>query len=173
MTERTYTTVDKTGWGDGPWNDEPDKAQWIDEATGLDCMARRGPLGNWCGYVGVPPGHPYHGRDYDDLDIDVHGGLTYGDRCEKDAPEAEGICHVPDPGRPADVWWLGFDCGHFTDFMPGLRATELRIGLPAKRFADTTYKPLGYVRAECASLAAQLAADRSARIVPTADRDDL
>ena len=27
-------------WGEGPWNNEPDHAVWVDEATGLDCMIR-------------------------------------------------------------------------------------------------------------------------------------
>jgi hypothetical protein len=157
MTERSYTTIDKSGWGDGPWHDEPDKVQWIDDATGFDCLARRGPMGNWCGYVGVPPGHPAHGRDYDDVTVDVHGGLTFADTCQNDAPEVEGICHVPEPGRPADVWWLGFDCGHFMDFMPGLYARERHLGLPALQFADELYRDLAYVRGECASLARQLA----------------
>lgn len=53
--------VDKTGWGPGPWNDEPDKRQWQDEATGLPCLIVRGPVGALCGYVGVPPDHPAYG----------------------------------------------------------------------------------------------------------------
>src|SRR5437868_4216905 len=35
--------------GPGPWWDEPDKVQWIDPATDLDCLAVRGPFGAWCG----------------------------------------------------------------------------------------------------------------------------
>lgn len=35
MTERSYTTIDKADWGEGPWQTEPDKIQWVDEATGL------------------------------------------------------------------------------------------------------------------------------------------
>jgi hypothetical protein len=33
--ERVYTTVDKSEWGAGPWNDEPDKVQFTDKETGL------------------------------------------------------------------------------------------------------------------------------------------
>ena len=36
-----YRTVDKSEWGPGPWQEEPDKAVWIDERTGLDCMIHR------------------------------------------------------------------------------------------------------------------------------------
>src|SRR4051812_13771303 len=59
-----YRTIDKTGWGDGPWQSEPDKRQWHDEATGLACLIVRGPMGALCGYVGLPPGHPWHGKEY-------------------------------------------------------------------------------------------------------------
>lgn len=57
-------TIDKTGWGDGPWQSEPDKLQWQDEATGLPCLIVRGPVGALCGYVGVPTEHPAHGLSY-------------------------------------------------------------------------------------------------------------
>jgi hypothetical protein len=57
--------VDKSEWGDGPWQSEPDKKQWQDEATGLPCMILRGPSGSWCGYVGVHPYHPAANLHYD------------------------------------------------------------------------------------------------------------
>ncbi len=43
MEKIEYRTVDKTGWGEGPWQSEPDKRQWQDEATGLPCLIVRGP----------------------------------------------------------------------------------------------------------------------------------
>lgn len=53
----------KEAWGEGPWLTEPDRMVWVDEATGLDCMILRAPVtGALCGYVGVPPGHPLHGK---------------------------------------------------------------------------------------------------------------
>lgn len=60
-----YRTDDKAGWGDGPWQSEPDKRQWQDDATGLPCLIVRGPVGALCGYVGVPEGHPAYGLSYD------------------------------------------------------------------------------------------------------------
>ena len=60
-----FRVVDKSGWNDGPWFDEPDKRQWPDAATGLPCILVRGPSGAWCGYVGMPPTHPAHGLHYD------------------------------------------------------------------------------------------------------------
>lgn len=61
----TYHTIPretKLAWGDGAWVDEPDKAQWQDETTGLPCLLVRNPGGALCGYVGVYPTHPYHGK---------------------------------------------------------------------------------------------------------------
>lgn len=59
-----YTTIDKSTWGPGPWQDEPDKIQYVDEATGLPCLIVRNgkEIGALCGYVGVLPGHPLHGK---------------------------------------------------------------------------------------------------------------
>ena len=52
---KTFKTKDKTNWPSrGPWDNEPDKAQWIDEASGYDCLIVRGGGGALCGYVGVP-----------------------------------------------------------------------------------------------------------------------
>ena len=130
----------------GPWDDELDKMQWPDESTGLACMIRRGPLGQWCGYVGVPPGHPWFKTpDYEELPVEVHGGLTYAAMCDGD--EETGICHVVDPGEP-ELFWLGFDCGHAFDVMPG--ASELSA--PWEIYRDQLY-----VMEETRKLALQIA----------------
>lgn len=137
---------------DGPWKDEPNKVQWVDEYSNLDALIVRGPMGALCGYVGVPKDHSAYGKDYDDLetefDISVHGGLTYAASCQENDPE--GICHVPEPGRPADVWWFGFDCSHFMDLTPGM----LRYGPGVGN--EGVYRDIGYVKAEVTSLAAQI-----------------
>lgn len=143
--------------GDGPWADEPDKVQWIDPETGLDCLIVRNPMGALCGYVGVPPGHPWHGADYDDVDVDVHGGLTFASSCHEDAPKDMGVCHVPAPGRPADVWWLGFDCCHSDDVAPMYVDTYIDM-LTTPGWPAPTYKDVSYVSAQCELLAEQVAA---------------
>ena len=158
MTElREYRTVNKAEWGDGPWMDEPDKRQWTDAATGLPCLiVRNTRLGQLCGYVGVPATHLAHGQNHDEVpgDIDVHGGLTFSGGCRHPDDEAHGICHVPAPGEPDDVWWLGFDCGHASDLSPGLRATLASLGCNAHWPEE--YRTVDYVAAECARLAKQL-----------------
>ena len=158
-TEYRHDDVDKTAWGDGPWVDEPDKVVWVDEATNLDCMIYRNRVGALCGYVGVGPDHPWYGKDYDTPDVDVHGGLTYADKCQETADEANGICNVPLPGREHDIWWLGFDCSHSFDLCPSYEAFDRERGRPPiadSRFVST-YKDIDYVTAQVTSLAAQVA----------------
>lgn len=163
MQEREWTTVDKSEWGEGPWQGEPDKVQF--EAHGLACLLHRGPGGHWCGYVGLPEGHPSFEVGCDDVKPlnpvpdsegewpDVHGGLTYSRFCAETDDESHGICHLPDEGEPHRVWWVGFDCAHSGDLSPKY----------AHRYADESwhrgdvYRTIGYVRNETIRLAAQLA----------------
>lgn len=152
--------LDKSGWERGPWDDEPDKAQWSDEATGLPCLIVRHRRGNLCGYVGVPNGHPWYGKDYDNCEVlgddpypDVHGGLTFAGPCQHSDDPSRFICHVPAPGEPDDVWWLGFDCAHAWDYSsmsddPAWRARWAREPVEV-------YRDFSYVQRECAKLAAQ------------------
>ena len=144
---------------------------WIDDATGLDCMIVRNHWGAWCGYVGVPPGHPAHGKNYDEApNVSVHGGLTFAGMCDETEDPAFGICHVPAPGRPGDVYWLGFDCGHAWDIQPEMAADYRERHADAIANGDLegarlwsgdfgeTYKTLDFVTAEVTQLAAQLVA---------------
>lgn len=141
--ENQNEPIDRTGWPVGPWDNEPDDIEW--RSHGLPCLIKRVPLsGHLCGYVAVPPGHPAHEADYDDVDVLVHGGLTYGRKCQG------RVCHVPEPGEPADVYWLGFDCAHAWDMRPSHPTPEWHD-------ADWTYKTVEFVTAECESLAEQLA----------------
>lgn len=160
MPEKTYLNpeMDRTGWGRGPWDGEPDKVSWTDEATNMPCIAvRANPWqGSWCGYVAVNPGHPYHGKDYEVPGADVHGGLTFAASCNDDGPIEHAVCHVPEPGQPADVWWFGFDCGHYTDIFPAYRTHFPEMWDLYER-TGAQYRPLDYVKEQCTRLAAQLA----------------
>lgn len=134
----------------GEWDNEPDKAHWIDEATGLDCLINRGNSGVLCGYVGVPESHPFFGKDYDHTDIgcDVHGGLTFADGCHESGDEGKGICHPKQGAANETVWWLGFDCAHLGDFCPKFDSLNEEF---------STYKNFAYVKREVEGLAKQLA----------------
>lgn len=136
--EMNNPAIDRCGWRPGPWDGEPDKRQWIDEATGLPCLIVRNHMGALCGYVGVSAGHPWFEKPYQAVDnhVRVHGGLTYSNHCQ------EGICHVVEDGEDDNVWWIGFDCAHAGDLWPGHGLGEI-------------YRDMAYVTAECASLAQQ------------------
>jgi len=130
----------------GPWSGEPNRVEF--RHAGFPCVLHRGGMGAWCGYVGVPPGHPWHGKDYDDIDADAHGGLTYSGRC------GGCVCHVPLPGESDDFWWVGFDCAHYNDLIPHMFAEELhslRSGM--------VYKTIAFAKAETERLAEQAAAE--------------
>jgi hypothetical protein len=152
--------IDKSQWGPGPWQTEPDRVEW--EHAGLPCLAVRNHFGTWCGYAAVPPGHPLHGQTYHDVDVYVHGGVTYTNRC------AGHICHVPKPGEPDDVWWFGFDTGHSGDYSPSMESYQRRFGMvgspydhdaavAAHDWHRPVYRTLTYVFVEVLHLAEQLA----------------
>lgn len=173
QSERSWTTMDKSAWGEGPWLGEPDKVQWVDEATGLPCLAVRAPMGHWCGYVGVPEGHPLYQMSDSHAAVEglqVHGSITFTESCQT-GDEARAICHIPEEGMPDRVWWLGFDCGHSWDLSPGIISEFGPIGptmIPQ-------YRTLDYVQETCADLARQLAAvanpEQSAQATPPAQED--
>lgn len=132
----------RSKWGSGPWDGEPDRIEF--ETQGFTCLMVRNLMGVWCGYVAVPPDHPAYQCDFDDLDIDVHGGLTFAGPCRGQ------ICRAPKPGQPEDVWWLGFDCAHGGDVIP----SSNEYHFPA--FPGDTYKAVPFVRREIERLAVQL-----------------
>lgn len=152
---KTYTFMNKSEWGDGPWQKEPDKAQWIDELTGLDCLIVRNDYGALCGYVGVPEGHPAFGKCYTEYrGADVHGGLSFAGPCD-DATESEhgGICHHGDVANET-VWWFGFDCAHSMDYQPRM----FLLTSTSKFEFGGIYRDFLYVTKEVCQLAEQLAA---------------
>lgn len=153
MQTKEYRTVDKSGWIDGEWKNEPDKMQWQDEATGLPCLIVRGPSGALCGYVGIAEGHPYFQKEYESVDVEVHGGLTFASMCADTGDETRHICHLADPGEPEHVWWLGFDCAHSGDLCPSY-AKEHGVFAPS---AWEQYRTVAYVKGQVRNLARQLA----------------
>ena len=62
MTQIAEEPIDKSTWGDGPWQQEPDRAEW--RHADLPCLAVRNNFGNWCGYAAVSPGHPLYRVGY-------------------------------------------------------------------------------------------------------------
>lgn len=134
----------------GEWDDEPDREEF--QHAGFPCLLSRSAMTlTWCGYVGVPVGHPLHGKGPTDEgfpSLNVHGGVTYTAAC------FGVICHKPNPGESDDVWWIGFDCAHASDVLP-LVGVNVYLGHLLSSFP--TYKPIGFVRNEVKNLAEQLA----------------
>lgn len=149
-----YCETKKKDFPDGPWNKEPNKIYF--KASGFDCMVKRvGEFGTLCGYVGVTKDHPLFDVPYTNekfLDLSVHGGITFSERCVDD------ICH---PGKNK-VFWLGFDCGHAFDYIPKL-TPMVKGNMPYKDFLKKDsfpeiYRNIDYVKQECRDLAKQLRA---------------
>ncbi len=115
--EHLYTSDEKLAWwGYGEWIEEPDKVSF--EHLGVECKIIRmvdkdlnssifG--GHLCGYVKVPDGHKCFGKHYDDIEMDVYQGLTYGE-----------INNEKHPYLPKDGHWIGFDCAHSGDYIPSM-----------------------------------------------------
>lgn len=61
------------------------------------------------GYVVIPKGHPAHGKDYDDINIQVHGGLTFSSLADE-IMDWEEITK-----KDSGCWVIGFDCAHYQD----------------------------------------------------------
>jgi hypothetical protein len=175
--------IDKSTWGDGPWQTEPDELEWNDERTGLKCHIKRHPYyGHLCGYVGVPPGHVLYGWDYDDhvkmraeflqgtinevsiISLFAGGVSEHGTMRLDVALKAHGgISLSGEPSWQTDdgLWWFGFDCGHAFDLSPGMAARLRQHGFPWPEMHEQahrydTYRDIEYVKQNCADLAFQL-----------------
>jgi hypothetical protein len=72
-------------------------------------MGRNFGWGN--GYVIIPEGHPMYGKHYDDIPVEVNGGLTFAENVSDMNRE-----HWPE--IPEDItsgWVVGFDTAHSWD----------------------------------------------------------
>lgn len=150
--------IDRSGWGPGPWDGEPDVAFWRSAAGGLPAAAIRSGLGAWCGYVAVREGHPLHGKAR--IRLRVHGGVTWA---RSNLPGDESPPEVFGEGE--QLWWIGFDCDHaFSDvspaFGPAVRALVARlserIAVHGAVVPGHEYRDLVFVRAQCERMAGQL-----------------
>jgi hypothetical protein len=73
-------------------------ADWTD--GDFRCLIMRGP-DSLCAYIGVPKGHPFYGKGYNDINIECHGGLTFSEPAHDKWPDG--------------FWWFGWDYAHFGD----------------------------------------------------------
>ena len=110
-----YTTQEKL--------EELGYGEWVEEADEVDfkyrdyhCkIGRSGLSGALCGYIQIPNGHPWYEKHYDNIDITVHGGLTFG-----------GFSALIQGNKIG--YLIGFDCAHSGDIAPGwVKATRILI----------------------------------------------
>lgn len=125
----------------GPWLDEKDVMLWVDDESGLPCIACRGPALAWCGYVGVPKDLEI---DYDAMD--VHGDVNVAHVWTR-IPLTFAVA-LPAVNWP-ETRWAGFDCSHKGDLVPpqgsdAILATEL------------VYRDREFIIEQTASLARQI-----------------
>lgn len=76
-------------WPPGPWDDEPMERIDLTTQAGYAGLLHRGPMGAWCGYVGVPEGHPLYGKQYSEC---LLGCPPDAPKCPRidDPPQGEG-----------------------------------------------------------------------------------
>lgn len=125
-----HGVVDRRGWEEGPWQREPDVGEWTDPGTGFVCKMMRGQDGAWAGYVGLPIGHRYWGRDF--------AVVPSIDEVQLDYTRLDGD----------GTWYFGFMFTHYHDLIP-LHAARLgrnpwptiedEILRPIKTYKDMPY----------------------------------
>lgn len=160
---------DKNSWGDGDWINEPDIKYF--RYKGYHCfIVRNEGGGNLNGYVLVKTGSKYDHDDYMEMDLDVHGGLTFSN------------FYLPWATVKPDNWpveietevhrILGFDCGHYNDLRPKAEKVmensrdvfpelkklhaKYKKSLIFDEYFNRTYKNMEYVEKELHQLVDQI-----------------
>ncbi|MCK5600376.1 hypothetical protein KAR91_00800 [Candidatus Pacearchaeota archaeon] len=85
------------------------KKDWV--FAGLRCRVLDSPVASYNGYVALTKDHPDHGKDYDDIRVNVHGGLTFSQHGSDD--ERDGEVLFPNES----LYWVEFDTAHSGDWL--------------------------------------------------------
>lgn len=72
------------------------------------------------GYVVLPKGHKFNGIDYDDIGVDVHGGLTFSE-CADNLQHWDEITE-----KDKGCWVVGFDTAHYHDNLTRWPKSEIQ-----------------------------------------------
>lgn len=139
-------------WGSGEWVEEPDFANFT--YKGIRCIVRRSAIkepyaeeehisgGYLCGYIELPEGSPYADKNYDDIPIDCHVGLTF---------------------KEYNV--IGYDCAHSGDYNPSIEHFKKKMppsvfSIPEelKKYSifNPVYRNMEYCIQQCKSMVDQL-----------------
>ena len=164
---------DRRPYGEGPWENEPDRVAWTDATTGYACLILRQRNGALAGYVAIGSSHPLWCYERDaippELGITPHRGLDYAALCDQyEAPEVR-ICHVghgqraqqttplsadSDAAGHADAWWFGFTCDKVGDLLPKGNSRNDKNREDGPRH----YRDMNYVADQVVQLAGKLSA---------------
>jgi len=124
--------------------EEGDYFEWVYTAKNeveFKCFWRRNKtLKHLCGYVILDKYNNFFGKCYDDIPVQVHGGLTYSEDDD-------------------DNWIVGFDCAHSGDLTPYFNQKEqefIQSSLGLKIPLYGVYRDRKFVESECENLAEQL-----------------
>lgn len=135
-------------------------------------------IGHHCGYVGIPPSHPLHGKNYGDVcDCLVFpSDESMGKRgvipifCSNGEATPDAVFDVHGginfsggdsdyPAKSTDLWWFGYDCGHSGDGRSESYLKTMEERYPNQPFMWTdrgVFRDVDYCISECESLAQQL-----------------
>lgn len=91
-------------------------------------------------YVEIPKNHKYYLKDFYEIDIDVHGGITYSDN----------YLFINENEKITNCWFIGWDYAHLGDYdgCEMIMPEEFRVG--GKKW--TTMEILQDVRSVCKQL---------------------
>lgn len=151
-------------WGKGEWVEEADFANFT--YKGINCMVRRifddpnnlaedeklfngcvpsyNSGGYLCGYIELPEGSIYSDKEYSDIPIECHHGLTF---------------------KEYNI--IGYDCAHLGDYHPAIENLKKEISkelssfnIFSKRLEDSifipVYRNMAYCIEQCKSMVDQL-----------------
>lgn len=109
-----YSAIDKEkSFGLGKWVEEPDIviAEYKNYKYEIKriCVCITDPYskkfqmfgGHLCGYIYLPESNKYYDKQYDDIPITCHWGLTFSKMINNE-------------------WVIGFDCAHYGDVVPSI-----------------------------------------------------
>jgi hypothetical protein len=153
-----FSQHEKNDWfGEGEWVKEPDIV--IFTYNGYQCFVRRVFIrepceelhffgGYLCGYVSMPKDHVLYGKEYEEMGIECHFGLTFSEFKEEE-------------------YWIGFDCAHSGDYIPSYENLKKQNKFSLEIFSipeefmeysifNPVYRNIEYCICECKSIVDQL-----------------
>jgi hypothetical protein len=151
-------------WGYGEWVEEPDLVKF--KYKDIECMVTRVAMevpyakdfhmfgGFLNGYVALTADHSFYQKKYEDILVDCHGGLTFGETYD-------------------NHYWIGFDCSHSFDYVPSTenmkkmapcmesvrnweRKAKEMFGINSAFVSIKQYRNIEFCISECKSIIDQL-----------------